>query len=59
MLERPNLGFLFLLPLKSLQKSNVYNLYDAVENGVLTEARIDESVFRILSAKLRVTDWSI
>lgn len=43
----------------SYQKTILKGLYDAVENGVLTEARIDESVFRILSAKLRVTDWSI
>ena len=30
---------------------------EAVENGVLTEERINESVLRILAAKMQVTDW--
>lgn len=41
------------------QRQILSGLYDAVKSGTLSEARIDESVFRILSAKLRVTDWSV
>lgn len=41
------------------QRKILSGLYDAVTDGTLTEQRIDESVFRILSAKLSVTDWSI
>ena len=41
----------------SYQKQILEGLYAAVENGTITEQRINESVYRILSAKLRVTDW--
>ena len=39
------------------QKQILDGLYDAVADGTISEARLDESVFRILSAKMRVTDW--
>lgn len=38
------------------QRAILDGLYAAVKSGRLTEERIDESVFRILSAKLRVAD---
>lgn len=41
------------------QKTILKGLYDAYENGILTDERINESVYRILSAKLCVTDWTI
>ena len=33
------------------------SLTDAAESGILSEARIDESVRRILEKKMKVTDW--
>ena len=41
----------------SYQKQILDGLYEAVENGTITEERLDESVYRILSAKIRVTGW--
>lgn len=43
----------------SYQQKILDGLYQAVQDGTLTQERIDESVFRILSAKLQVTDWTI
>ena len=40
------------------QKQILSGLYAAVEDGTITEARLNESVCRILSAKMRVTDWN-
>ena len=39
------------------QKQILKGLYDAVEDGTITEARLNESVYRILSAKMRATGW--
>lgn len=41
------------------QKTILAGLYSAYENGILTDERINESVFRILTAKMRVTDWTV
>lgn len=41
----------------SYQEQILAGLTAAAENGTLTQARLDESVFRILRAKMRVTDW--
>lgn len=41
----------------SYQKKILEGLYGAYRDGRLSEERINESVYRILSAKLRVTDW--
>lgn len=41
------------------QKKILSGLYAAVEDGTISVQRLDESVFRILSAKLRATDWTI
>ena len=41
----------------SYQREILSGLAEAVENGVLTEERINESVLRILAAKMQVTDW--
>ena len=41
------------------QKKILTGIYNALQDGTLTEERINESVFRILSAKLSVTDWSV
>lgn len=41
----------------SYQKQILEGLYEAVERGALTEERLNESVYRILSAKIRVTGW--
>ncbi len=41
------------------QKKILTGIYNALQDGTLTEERIDESVYRILSAKLLVTDWSV
>ena len=39
------------------QKQILAGLYAAVEDGTISEARLNESVYRILSAKIRVTGW--
>ena len=40
------------------QRKILEGLYEAVENGTITEERLNESVYRILSAKIRVTGWN-
>ena len=42
----------------SYQKQILEGLYEAVEDGTITEQRLNESVYRILSAKMRVTGWN-
>lgn len=42
----------------SYQKQILKGLYTAVEDGTIPEARLNESVYRILSAKIRVTGWN-
>lgn len=39
------------------QKQILDGLYEAVESGTIGEQRLNESVYRILSAKMRVTGW--
>ena len=39
------------------QRSILKGLTDAVANGTISEARLDESVIRLLTAKMKVTDW--
>ncbi|MBQ5985910.1 MAG: beta-N-acetylhexosaminidase [Clostridia bacterium] len=39
------------------QQKILDGLYAAVQDGTITEDRLNESVFRILEAKERVTDW--
>lgn len=39
------------------QKQILDGLYAAVEDGTISEQRLNESVYRILSAKMRVTGW--
>ena len=41
----------------SYQQKILDGLYAAVENGTITEERLNESVYRILKAKERATDW--
>lgn len=41
----------------SYQKQILNGLYEAVEDGTISEQRLNESVYRILSAKMRVTGW--
>ena len=41
----------------SYQRQILEGLYAAVEDGTITEQRLDESVYRILSAKQRATGW--
>ena len=41
----------------SYQREILKGLYAAVEDGTISEARLNESVYRILSAKMRVTGW--
>ncbi len=41
----------------SYQKQILEGLYAAVEDGTITEERLNESVYRILSAKIRLTGW--
>ncbi|MBQ1770739.1 MAG: hypothetical protein II000_02180 [Clostridia bacterium] len=45
-------------PRHDLQQKIMEGLTNATESGALTEARLDESVFRILSKKMKVTDWN-
>ena len=45
-------------PRHDLQEKIMEGLTNAAESGALTEARLDESVFRILSKKMKVTDWN-
>lgn len=40
------------------QREILSGLYEAVENGTISEQRLNESVYRILSAKMRVTGWN-
>ena len=40
------------------QREILSGLYDAVEDGTISEARLNESVYRILKAKMRVTGWN-
>lgn len=40
------------------QREIVEGICEAVESGVITERRLNESVYRILSAKMRVTGWN-
>ena len=44
-------------PRSDLQHKIMTSLTDAAESGILSEARIDESVRRILEKKMKVTDW--
>ena len=39
------------------QRSILKGLTDAVADGTISEERLDESVVRILTAKMKVTDW--
>lgn len=39
------------------QRQILEGLTEAVENGTISEARLNESVYRILTAKMRVTGW--
>ncbi len=39
------------------QRQILSGLYEAVENGTISEERLNESVYRILSAKIRATGW--
>lgn len=39
------------------QRSILKGLTDAVADGTISEERLDESVIRILTAKMKVTDW--
>ena len=41
------------------QRQILDGLYGAVRDGTIPEERLNESVYRILSAKLRVTDWAV
>lgn len=41
----------------SYQRQILNGLYAAVEDGTIDEDRLNESVYRILSAKMRVTGW--
>ena len=41
----------------SYQKQILAGLYEAVENGTISETRLNESVYRILTAKMRATGW--
>ena len=43
----------------SYQRMILDGLYAAVADGTIPEERLNESVYRILSAKLRVTDWTV
>ena len=40
------------------QKQILEGLYAAVDSGTITEERLNESVYRILTAKIRVTGWN-
>ena len=40
------------------QRAILKGLTDAVNDGTLTRERLDESVLRILTAKMKVTDWT-
>ncbi len=42
----------------SYQKQILEGLYEAVEDGTITEERLNESVYRILTAKIRATGWN-
>ena len=44
-------------PRHDLQKAILKGLSDAIDEGVLTEERIDQSVVRILTKKQKVTGW--
>ena len=41
----------------SYQKTILKSLEAAVESGVISRERLDESVLRVLTAKMKVTDW--
>ena len=41
----------------SYQRQILTGLYEAVENGVISEERLNESVYRILTAKMHATGW--
>ncbi|MBQ6427009.1 MAG: beta-N-acetylhexosaminidase [Clostridia bacterium] len=45
-------------PRHDLQEKIMEGLTNAAESGALTEARLDESVYRILSKKMKVTEWN-
>lgn len=42
----------------SYQRQILDGLYEAVANGTISEQRLNESVYRILTAKMRVTGWN-
>lgn len=42
----------------SYQREILEGLYAAVEDGTISEQRLNESVYRILSAKMRATGWN-
>ena len=42
----------------SYQRSILKGLTEAVANGTISQERLDESVLRILVAKMKVTDWT-
>ena len=39
------------------QRQILSGLYEAVEDGTISEQRLNESVYRILTAKMAVTGW--
>ncbi|MDO4543949.1 MAG: glycoside hydrolase family 3 N-terminal domain-containing protein [Clostridia bacterium] len=41
------------------QRLILQGLYAAVEDGTISEERLNESVYRILTAKMKVTDWGV
>ena len=40
------------------QRAILKGLTEAVENGTISEARLNESVVRVLTAKMKVSDWT-
>ena len=39
------------------QRSILKGLTDAVASGTISEERLNESVIRLLTAKMKITDW--
>ena len=42
----------------SYQKAIIKGLTDAVADGTISQERLNESVTRVLTAKMKVTDWT-
>ena len=40
------------------QRAILKGLTEAVENGTISEERLNESVVRVLTAKMKVSDWT-